>query len=583
MLAGIGVGFGLGEAFEAFKEAEQSSAKLTAVITATGNAAGFTADQLSQYATDLQNVTTFEDDATVGAMAVLASFTNIKGDIFKEAVVSAQDLSTVMGTDLQSSVVLIGKALNDPIKGMKALRKVGVAFTESQISQITALREAGDMMGAQRVILAELQKEFGGAAKAVGETFSGKVDQAKNALGNLAETIIGTAAPAIASIADAAKNAAEWVAKHGSELRTAVKVTIAAVAAVTAYKVALWSIVAAQRAVAIASAIASGAQGPAGWAKLAVGAAVTATALYGVNKAFDSIDTSGSGAAHTVSNGMAHAAAMTAELGDEADETESAIGNIGKTAKKSIKEFEKLLSTIHDNFSDMKIQAANPDATKDQLDHQKTLIELADRQAEANRRIKQSQANLNAAKATGQQSQIDVATREADDAAAHAAFVIIARDELERTKVLQAQVDAVKAQTDAYEDLQKSAASAIEGTLNSTDKLRKSMEEIARMSESGLLTSNQEQRLIDKAVEDSGEVERVLREHNNFANRQKTATFKLPSIAAREQVHTLGSGRGPDKTALDRIAKNSEKQIKEAQRQTKAIDNIDLEIVMAEF
>jgi hypothetical protein len=68
--------------------------------------------------------------------------------------------------DLKSSSILVGKALNDPIKGLTALTRVGVSFTDQQKKNITSLVDQGNVMGAQKIILGELQSEFGGTAAA---------------------------------------------------------------------------------------------------------------------------------------------------------------------------------------------------------------------------------------------------------------------------------------------------------------------------------------------------------------------------------------------------------------------------------
>lgn len=168
---------------------EQAEAKLKAVLEATGGAAGLTADQLKEVAGQLQAITTYGDETTISAMAVLATFKEIKGDNFKAATRAAQDMAAVMGTDLESNIVQIGKALNDPIKGLTALSRVGVSFTEQQKQQIAALQEAGDIMGAQKIILQELKSEFGGAAEAMRGTFTGSLEAVKNAYGDLKEEV----------------------------------------------------------------------------------------------------------------------------------------------------------------------------------------------------------------------------------------------------------------------------------------------------------------------------------------------------------------------------------------------------------
>lgn len=181
----------------AFRESEKAGKKLDAVLAATGGAAGVTGEEIRKMAGDLQLVTNFEDDATINAAALLATFTQIKGDTFQSAIVAAQDLSAVMGQDLNSSIVQVGKALNDPVRGVTALRKVGVAFSEEQQQQIKQLQKSGDLAGAQAIILQELQNEFGGAARAVADPFT----ILGNVIGDIMEMLGGALLPTLNTIA----------------------------------------------------------------------------------------------------------------------------------------------------------------------------------------------------------------------------------------------------------------------------------------------------------------------------------------------------------------------------------------------
>ncbi len=166
---------------------EDAETKLAAVLKATGNAAGFTAQQLFDEATALQMLTRFGDEAIINGQALIATFKNISGDEFKRATVAMLDMSTVMDQDLKSSAIQLGKALNDPIKGVASLSRVGVTFTKKQIDMIRVLQESNDLLGAQGVILEELEGQFKGAAKAAGDNFGGQVAKLKNLLGDLAE------------------------------------------------------------------------------------------------------------------------------------------------------------------------------------------------------------------------------------------------------------------------------------------------------------------------------------------------------------------------------------------------------------
>lgn len=173
------------ELVESAKTQIDAERKLQAVLIATGNAAGFTADELKAYASQLQSVTNFGGDATLQAMAVLAMFKQVSGPIFKESVSLILDMSSVLGTDLKSAAIQVGKALNDPITGITALRRVGISFTEEQKRTIQGFMELGDIASAQRVILEELKNQFGGTAEAMVDP----VIQAQNAWGDLKGTI----------------------------------------------------------------------------------------------------------------------------------------------------------------------------------------------------------------------------------------------------------------------------------------------------------------------------------------------------------------------------------------------------------
>jgi phage-related minor tail protein len=200
-----GIGFAIKGSVAAFAEEENAIARLDAVLTSTQHAAGLTTDQMTRMAAEFQRTTRFADDMVISAQSVLATFKEIKSPVFKEAMEAAMNMSTIMGQDLQSSIVQVGKALNDPIVGLTALRRVGVSFNDQQKEMIATLQKSGDVLGAQKIILAELASEFGGAAQKSAETMAGKIDQMKNAWGDMAETIGGLLAPALTKAADEAK------------------------------------------------------------------------------------------------------------------------------------------------------------------------------------------------------------------------------------------------------------------------------------------------------------------------------------------------------------------------------------------
>lgn len=184
-LGGLAAGLGAKASLDAAREQIRTETKLAAVLKSTGHAAGLSAQQIKDYASELQGVTNFGDEATINAAAMLATFKEIKGDTFKDVLAAAQDMSAVLDTDLKSSVIQLGKAFNDPAKGITVLTRSGVSFTQQQKEQIKALQESGDLLGAQQIVLKELQSEFGGAAKSLADPWI----QMKNTIGDLAENI----------------------------------------------------------------------------------------------------------------------------------------------------------------------------------------------------------------------------------------------------------------------------------------------------------------------------------------------------------------------------------------------------------
>jgi len=206
-------GLALVSTFKGIYDAAAESAKISRltenVIRSTGGAANLTAKQVGDLATALSNKTGVDDEAIQSGENLLLTFTNIRNevgrgnDIFNQATAIANDMSVALGQDMSSSAIQLGKALNDPIKGVTALQRVGVSFTESQKDQIKTLVESGKTMDAQKLILAELTKEFGGAAEAA----STPLDKLTVRLGNLAESIGSAVTPAVNGMVDGLETA----------------------------------------------------------------------------------------------------------------------------------------------------------------------------------------------------------------------------------------------------------------------------------------------------------------------------------------------------------------------------------------
>jgi DNA repair exonuclease SbcCD ATPase subunit len=176
---------------DGFRVQEKAVAKVEQAINSTGGAAGRTSEELQKMASSLQENSLFGDEQILNDVtAQLLTFTNIGGEQFDRTQQVAMDLATVLDGDLKSASIQLGKALNDPVKNLSALSRSGIQFSAEQKELINTLAESGRMADAQNVILSELERQYGGQAKAAAEA-DGGIQQLKNTFGDMQEIIGG--------------------------------------------------------------------------------------------------------------------------------------------------------------------------------------------------------------------------------------------------------------------------------------------------------------------------------------------------------------------------------------------------------
>ncbi len=210
-------------------DAESALAEVNAVLLSTKNAAGLTADELSKMASELQKVTKFSDEEILSGESMLLTFTKIGKDVFPRATETMLNMAEKFGSVKEASIQL-GKALNDPVAGVGALRRVGVMLTDQQEQQIKAFMAVNDIASAQKIILDELETEFGGLARAAGDTTAGKMIQLKNAFDDLQEVAGAALIPTLLSLAKAATTMVEAFMKMPPFMQKAILVFLALVA-----------------------------------------------------------------------------------------------------------------------------------------------------------------------------------------------------------------------------------------------------------------------------------------------------------------------------------------------------------------
>lgn len=177
---------------------ERQMVRLKAVIEATGGAAGLTADEVNAMAERLGELTLGADDQFRDAAAQLLTFKAVGKDVFETVLELAQDLADSGFGGLEENVTRLGKALEDPAKGLTALVRVGVSFTEQQRQMVAAMQQAGNAAGAQAIILEAVAGQVGGVARAMGDGLSGAADLVAQRFGDLKEQLGGAILPALA-------------------------------------------------------------------------------------------------------------------------------------------------------------------------------------------------------------------------------------------------------------------------------------------------------------------------------------------------------------------------------------------------
>ena len=168
---------------EAWRVQKEAVSVMNQVLKSTGAEAWTSSAELKEMAASLQQVTNYGDETIVSMQGVLLGFRNITGKNFEHASKAILDMATVMKMDLSSAAQVVGKALDDPINGLGSLSRQGFHFTEQQKQMLKAMVEAGDMMGAQKIILEELDGTYGGAAEAAADLGT----QVKNSAGDVLE------------------------------------------------------------------------------------------------------------------------------------------------------------------------------------------------------------------------------------------------------------------------------------------------------------------------------------------------------------------------------------------------------------
>jgi len=190
------------DSVKAAEESAVATSRLENVFRQMGDTTGDAAKAAEHYAGVLSRKIGVDDEAIMAAQAQLATFGKVSdatartAGIFDRATSAAADLAAAGFGSLDSNAVQLGKALQDPTKGLTALARSGVTFTDQQKAQIAAMQKSGDLLGAQKIVLAAIESQVGGTAAATATSS----DKMKVAYGELQEQIGGKLLPVVSQV-----------------------------------------------------------------------------------------------------------------------------------------------------------------------------------------------------------------------------------------------------------------------------------------------------------------------------------------------------------------------------------------------
>jgi hypothetical protein len=162
-------------AVRAAEEAQVADNRLRNIVDSMGlfgRQTDTVVQRLFDFADATELATAVDGDLIRSTQAKLLTFANLAktadqvGGAMDRATLAAIDLAAAGFGEAEQNAVQLGKALQDPVKGITALARSGVTFTEQEKEKIATLVETGKVLEAQNLILSAIETQVGGTAAA---------------------------------------------------------------------------------------------------------------------------------------------------------------------------------------------------------------------------------------------------------------------------------------------------------------------------------------------------------------------------------------------------------------------------------
>lgn len=258
---------------------ERAEVALHASLVNTGLAADRVSASLGDYAKELQNLTEYSDQQILSGVAMMQGMAQLSEEQIPKAMKAAIGLAAVTGRDLNQAFMMLGRAAQG---NTSMLSRWGIVIdqSKSKAEQFNELLE----IGTDRFSMAEMQAD----------SASGSLAQLGNAFRELSESVAGLLVPLVKLVTSVLKPMLDLLSKLPSWLWTTIAAMTAFLAVV--YKVGasgitmagvLNTMAAGFTKITATALAATGAVktfmasiGPAGWALMGIGAAISAFGIY---------------------------------------------------------------------------------------------------------------------------------------------------------------------------------------------------------------------------------------------------------------------------------------------------------------
>lgn len=214
--AALGLGSSI---YLGFQRAEQANKRVFAIAKSMqlfGSQTGEVTRRLTDLGDQLERETGLTAESIKETQAKLLTFKNIAktadeaGGAFDRATQAAIDMGAAGFGEATNNAVQLGKALQDPIKGITSLSRSGITFTKQEKDKIRVLVESNQMLEAQNMILTAVETQVSGTAAATATATT----KMKNSLGEVADIVGEALAPAFEAAAKELQAFGAWASKN---------------------------------------------------------------------------------------------------------------------------------------------------------------------------------------------------------------------------------------------------------------------------------------------------------------------------------------------------------------------------------